>query len=358
MSAQIGQVMTMGLPGPELDEELRDFIRQYQPGGFILFGRNIESPSQLRELTQELVSLCAVPPIITVDQEGGRVSRLAKITAQPPFADDLRRARRSDLIEWHGRLMARLLAAFGFNLNLAPVVDMLIDPELDNSLRGRCLGCDPAETVHNARLWMRAHRAEGVGVTIKHFPGYSLCPKDPHGALPVLNRSREEMDKAEFIPFRELLAETDAVMVGHAFYPQLASDGQPSSLSRAIVADLLKNEMGCRALVMTDDLEMGAVASNYSPADLTRHAMRAGNDLLLFCHDREMVEFASVTLEREPTELWQPAAERVLEWKKAMTQKTSVSLSVNLEGLTKEIMELNAEISAALAARGDATFVW
>jgi len=358
MSAQIGQVMTMGLPGPELDEELRDFIRQYQPGGFILFGRNIESPSQLRELTSELVTLCEVPPIITVDQEGGRVSRLAKITAQPPFADDLRRARRSDLIEWHGRLMARLLAAFGFNLNLAPVVDMLIDPELDNSLYGRCLGSRPEETVQNARLWMRAHRAEGVGVTIKHFPGYSLCPKDPHGALPVLNRSREEMDKSEFIPFRELLAETDAVMVGHAFYPQLASDGQPSSLSRAIVSDLLKKEMGCQALVMTDDLEMGAVASNYSPADLTRRAMHAGNDLLLFCHDREMVEFASVVLEREPTELWQPAAERVLEWKKNRPQPAVHAGSATVAELTAEIEDLNAAVSSALADVGDKPFVW
>jgi len=348
VKTKIGQVMTMGLPGPQLDKELRDFIRRYQPGGFILFGRNIESPEQLRELTSELQSLCDVTPIITVDQEGGRVSRLAKITVQPPSADDLRRARRPDLIEWHGRLMARILAGFGFNLNLAPVVDILIDPNFDNSLRGRCFGSDPAETVKNARLWMRAHRAEGVGVTIKHFPGYSYCSKDPHGTLPVVNRSYEEMQKVELLPFSELLCDTDAVMVGHAFYPKLAGDGLPSSLSKSLVNDLLRQQLGCKALVMTDDLEMGAVASRFTPADLTKLALSAGNDVLLFCHDREMVEFATCVLEREDSELWLSAAERVLSWKQHLSNCAGKAKPVDFKELLEELRELSAQTSTAL----------
>lgn len=352
-----GQVLIMGLPGPELDEEMRERIERIQPAGFILFARNIVSAEQLRALTHELRSLCTISPIITVDQEGGRVSRLAKITARPPFADELRRAGRVDLIEWHGSLMARVQAAFGFTLNLAPVVDMLLNADLDNSLSGRCLGTDPQEVIRNARTWMRAHRAQGVGVTIKHFPGYSCCENDPHGGLPVVRRSKAELEACELIPFRELMAETDVVMVGHALYPELAGDGLPSSMSRDVVSGLLRGGLGCRALVMTDDLEMGAVTSEFSPAQITLNALRAGNDILLFCHDWEMTEFAVMTMELDCQESdWRPAAERVLAWKRSAPRLKFDPLRLDPRELTREIEQLTAETLACLRDKGEEPF--
>lgn len=347
----------MGLPGPELDEDYRERIRRIQPGGFILFARNIETPTQLRALTHELRALCDIPPIIMVDQEGGRVSRLEKITARPPYADELRRAARADLIEWHGRLMAKVLSAFGFTLNLAPVVDILLDPKLDNSLSGRCLGATPDEVVQNAAIWMRSHREHGVGVTIKHFPGYSLCANDPHGGLPVLNRTLDEMMGCELYPFRKLAPLADVVMVGHALYPELAKDKLPSSLSREIIRNLLRGQLGFQKLVMTDDLEMGAVSSQFSPAELTINAINAGNDLLLFCHDWEMVEFAIMTIHEDlQPQDWLPAVERVLAWKRQAPKPPYDPLKLDPTELTREIRELADKTLSALKQRGEDPF--
>lgn len=290
----------MGLPGPEIDPGLRTLIRALQPGGFILFGRNIESPAQLRGLTDDLRSLCDIPPIITVDQEGGRVSRLNNIAESPPPADALRRAADPRLIESHGTLTARILRLFGFNLDLAPVVDILLDPGADNSLPERCYGATADEVSENAGLFLRALQRGGVAATIKHFPGYSLCRADPHREFPVVGRTRAELESDELAPFRALAPESAALMVGHAHYPALDAVSRPSSFSPVIISGLLRATLGYRGLVITDDLEMGAIAKRYGPADTVRMAIAAGNDLLLFCHQIECVEIAVRTLARMP----------------------------------------------------------
>lgn len=319
MSTPVGQLLTMGLPGPDPDPELRSFIRAIQPGGFILFGRNIETPSQLRRLTDDLWSLCDEPPIITVDQEGGRVSRLSNVAEMPPFADALRRAADPSLITDHGALTARLLRLFGFNLNLAPVVDILLDPNLDNSLPDRCYGTTPEEVSRNAGLFLRALQAGGVAATIKHFPGYSLCRSDPHREFPVVDRTSQELDAEELAPFRSLLHESAAIMVGHAHYPALDPDPRPSCFSPVIVSQLLRQNMGFRGLVITDDLEMGAIAKQHGPADTARLAIAAGNDLLLFCHQTECVEIAHRTLAAMPSNRLADAMSRITAFKRKLS---------------------------------------
>lgn len=318
MDTNVGQLLTMGLPGPDPDPGLRSLIRAIQPGGFILFGRNIESPVQLRKLTDDLWSLCDSPPIITVDQEGGRVSRLNNIAEAPPCADALRRAADPSLIGDHGALTARLLRLFGFNLDLAPVVDILLDPGADNSLPDRCYGVTPEEVVANAGLFLRALQAGGVAATIKHFPGYSLCRADPHREFPVVSRSTGQLESTELAPFRALLSEAAAVMVGHAHYPALDPEHRPSSFSPVIIADLLRAKMGFTGLVMTDDLEMGAIAKRHGPAETVRLAIAAGNDLLLFCHQTECIEIAHRTLmAMDPATLAAPL-ERISAFKRAL----------------------------------------
>ncbi len=309
----------MGLPGPDPDPGLRDLIRRIQPGGFILFGRNIESPHQLRQLTDDLRSLCDSPPIITVDQEGGRVSRLNNVTEAPPSADALRRARDPSLISEHGALTARLLRLFGFNLDLAPVIDILLDPDTDNSLPDRCYGTTPDEVIANAGLFLRSLQAGGVAATIKHFPGYSLCRADPHREFPTVDRTPHELECAELAPFRALAPHAAAVMVGHAHYPGLDPVIRPSSFSPEIVASLLRQAIGFRGLVITDDLEMGAIAKRHGPADTVRLAVAAGNDLLLFCHQTECVEIALRTLEAMPPATLAPHLDRVAAFKKSFS---------------------------------------
>ena len=156
--SETGQLLLTGVPGTELDAASAALYREIQPGGFILFGRNIKAPSQLRKLVDDLRGLSDIEPIITIDQEGGRVSRLRLIGNEPPNAQQLRERDRIELIERHGAITARLLRLFGFNLDLCPVLDISFDDEADNSLRGRCYGRDVAQTIRNAGAFNRTLR--------------------------------------------------------------------------------------------------------------------------------------------------------------------------------------------------------
>src|SRR5437667_3239008 len=156
--SSLGQLILCGVPGKELDAASAEIFRRVQPGGFILFGRNIESASQLRKLIDDLRDLSAVEPIVTIDQEGGRVSRLRLIGSEPPNAQQLRDKGDLELIRRHGDITGRLLPLFGFNLDLCPVLDISFDDDADNSLRGRCYGKTVDQVVRNAGAFNEAMR--------------------------------------------------------------------------------------------------------------------------------------------------------------------------------------------------------
>src|SRR5450432_210031 len=177
-SSRTGQLLLIGVPGTELDAETARTFREIQPGGFILFGRNIRTPSQLRKLIDDLRGLGEIEPIITIDQEGGRVSRLKLIGNEPPNAQQLRDKGDVELIRRHGHITGRLLRIFGFNLDLCPVLDISFDDDADNSLRGRCYGKNVAQVIRNAEAFNDGLRAEGIASCGKHFPGYSRAPLD------------------------------------------------------------------------------------------------------------------------------------------------------------------------------------
>lgn len=307
----------MGVPGPELTEGLRSLIERVQPGGFILFGRNLATPQQVYELCRELASLCEEPPILTIDQEGGRVSRLKRIGEEPPSGYELCLAGREDWCEEHGVLTGKLLGLFGINLNLAPVVDFSIDEERDNSLKGRCLGRDVDEVRRNAGAFLRGMESVGVQGTAKHFPGYTFCELDPHGELPRIMRSRAEMEREELRSFRNF-RHAAAFMVGHGTFPAWHGDGLPASLSKAVVTGLLREGMDYDGLVMTDDLEMGAIANHYPSEVATRLAMEAGNDILLYCHNPACVEIAHGVLAEMKAEVLGPALGRIAGFKRKL----------------------------------------
>ena len=152
-SHRIGQLLLTGVPGPELDADTARRFKALQPGGFILFGRNIVSPEQLRKLIDDLRDLSDIEPIITIDQEGGRVSRLRLIGNEPPNAQALREKGDPALITKHGKLTGELLRLFGFNLDLCPVLDISYDDQADNSLKGRCYGTNAQEVINIIHVW-------------------------------------------------------------------------------------------------------------------------------------------------------------------------------------------------------------
>jgi beta-N-acetylhexosaminidase len=298
--ASTGQLLLVGVRGAELERDEAKLLRRVQPGGFILFGRNIKTPAQLRKLTDALRDLSKLEPIITIDQEGGRVSRLRLIGNEPPNAQQLRDKGDLELIRRHGDITGRLLRLFGFNLDLCPVLDISFDDEADNSLGGRCYGRTADEVVRNAGAFNDALRGAGIASCGKHFPGYSAATLDAHHDLPKIQRTRAELDANELAVFREFSAQVDSMMVCHGWYPVFERKKKPASLSYRVVTDLLRGELSFDGLVMTDDLDMGAILNEYPFHEMLRLTFAAGNDLAMICHRVEKIGDALEVIEKLP----------------------------------------------------------
>jgi beta-N-acetylhexosaminidase len=314
----LGQLILCGVPGKELDAASAEMFRRVQPGGFILFGRNIESASQLRKLIDDLRDLSEVEPIITIDQEGGRVSRLRLIGSEPPNAQQLRDKDDVDLIRRHGDITGRLLRVFGFNLDLCPVLDISFDDNADNSLRGRCYGKTVEQVVRNAGVFNEAMRKQGIASCGKHFPGYTCAKSDAHFELPRIDRTREELNQNELAVFKQFTDRVDSMMICHGWYPSLVAEKTPASLSHRVITDLLRNEFGFDGLVMTDDLDMGAILNGYGLNDTIRLAIEAGNDLVMICHRIPEIENVRKILETLPRQQIHRALASVAKFKKTM----------------------------------------
>ncbi len=316
-----GQLLLVGVPGAELDPATAEKFRAIQPGGYILFGRNIQTAPQLRKLIDDLRDLSDVEPIITIDQEGGRVSRLKLLGHEPPNAEQLRKKGDPELIRRHGEITGKLLRLFGFNLDLCPVLDISFDDDADNSLRGRCYGGTAAEVIEKAGIFNDALRATGILSCGKHFPGYTHAGLDPHHELPRLHRTRAEMEAVEFAVFRHFAHKAggsprvDSMMIGHIAIDGLDGSGLPASLSPTIIDRLLREDMGFDGLVMTDDLDMGAILNHYGFAETMRMALAAGNDLLMICHRVEMAAEALDAIKDLPAHQLTPALARVEKYK-------------------------------------------
>jgi beta-N-acetylhexosaminidase len=310
-----GQLLLIGVPGPELNAETAAAFRKLQPGGFILFGRNIQTACQLRKLIDELRNLSKIEPIITIDQEGGRVSRLKLIGNEPPSAQQLRDKGDLSLIRRHGEITGRLLRLFGFNLDLCPVLDISFDDEAENSLKGRCYGRTAEEVIEKAGAFNDSLRATGILSCGKHFPGYASAGLDPHHELPVIRRSRESMEEHELAVFRKFTSKVDSMMIAHISVSGLEAGDLPASLSPALIRGLLRDEMGFEGLTMTDDLDMGAILNHYGFEETMKRGITAGNDLLMICHRIELAAEAKRALELLPTAQIEPALANVARFK-------------------------------------------
>ncbi len=343
-----GQLLLTGVPGPELDPESARAFRDIQPGGFILFGRNIKTPTQLRKLIDDLRDLSKVEPIITIDQEGGRVSRLKLIGNEPPNAQQLRDKGDLALIRRHGDITGRILRLFGFNLDLCPVLDISFDDEADNSLRGRCYGRTVAEVNEKAGAFNDALRATGILSCGKHFPGYSSAGLDPHHELPALDRSRELMEAHELAVFRHFAKTVDSMMIGHIAISGLDSVNRPASLSGKIIRDLLRKDMGFEGLIMTDDLDMGAILNHYGFEDTMRLGIEAGNEMLMICHRVDMTAAAKKAIDSMGEKL-DSALESMARCKSRLVAPDAFSVEA-FESVDAEIYDLRVQVLGAESA--------
>jgi beta-N-acetylhexosaminidase len=349
-SDSLGQLIMTGVPGKELDAKTAQLFRRVQPGAFILFGRNIESPAQLRKLIDDLRDLSHVEPIITVDQEGGRVSRLRRIGNEPPNAQQLRDKDDIDLIRRHGDITGRLLRLFGFNLDLCPVLDISFDDDAENSLSGRCYGRSVEHVVRNAGAFNAAMRGQGIASCGKHFPGYSAATSDAHYQLPRIERTREELDQNELAVFRQFVNDVDSMMICHGWYPCFEPEKTPASLSRHVITDLLRSEFGFEGLIMTDDLDMGAILNGYSLDQTIRFAIAAGNDLVMICHRIPEIENVHRILGKLPSKQTQHAQQSVARLKKKLSPPAEFAETA-FRKIDNEIWELRVAVLGEERAR-------
>jgi beta-N-acetylhexosaminidase len=339
----LGQLIMIGVPGKELDAETAQLFRRVQPGAFILFGRNLENAAQLRKLIDDLRDVSEVEPIITVDQEGGRVSRLRRIGSEPPNAQQLRETGDVNLIRRHGDITGRLLRLFGFNLDLCPVLDISFDDEAENSLRGRCYGRTVEEVIRNAGAFNEAMREQGIASCGKHFPGYSAATSDAHYQLPRIDRTREELDQNELAVFRKFANNVDSMMICHGWYPCFETEKTPASLSRRVITDLLRGEFGFNGLAMTDDLDMGAILTGYTLEDTIRLAVMAGNDLVMICHRIPEIENVRRILGTLPADQIDRALASIARFKKNLTPPDEFSERA-FQKIDREVWDLRVDV--------------
>jgi len=339
----LGQLIMTGVPGKELSAETARLFRRVQPGAYILFGRNIESATQLRKLIDDLRDLSDIEPIITIDQEGGRVSRLRLIGNEPPNAQQLRDKNDIDLIRRHGDITGRLLRLFGFNLDLCPVLDISFNDDAENSLYGRCYGKTVEQVVRNAGAFNEAMRRQGIASCGKHFPGYSAATSDAHYQLPRIDRSREELDQNELAVFEQIVSNVDSMMICHGWYPCFEPQPKPATVSRRIVTGLLRNEFGFDGLVMTDDLDMGAILIGYRLDETIRLTINAGNDIGMLCHRVPEIETVHRILGTLPSDQIERAQKKIGDFKKNLSPPYKFSENAFQE-INREIADLRTAV--------------
>lgn len=292
---KVGQLLIGGFEGTEIGDQATRLVQEYQVGGLILYGRNIAGAGQLVTLTNGLKALNGdgIPLFLSIDQEGGGVDRMPPEVRRTPGAYCVGQTGSVPAAQSYGDVLAAECAAFGLNLDFAPVLDVWSNP--GNTVIGQRAFSADARTV--AGLGPAAARRmmdQGVIPVVKHFPGHGDTAVDSHVGLPVVDKSPEELEETELIPFRAAIqsAGTDgqvpAVMVAHILLTQLDPE-RPASLSPAVVTGLLREELGFAGAVLTDDLTMGAVTQSYGLGEAAVLAVEAGCDILLVCHGQDSV---------------------------------------------------------------------
>jgi len=301
---KIGQLFMVGIQGEALSRDERLIVEQCGFGGFILFGRNCREAKQILSLCRALWKTGAeLPPLIAIDQEGGRVHRLPQPFTHFPSAALIGRSGDSDLAYRAGRAAAAELSLLGINLNFAPVLD--VDSNPNNPIIGdRSFGRRPDQVIKFASPYAQGLRHGGIIPCGKHFPGHGDTDKDSHLDLPVVEKALAELKAVELPSFVQACRSgIEALLTAHVIYRALDPE-LPATLSERIVTGLLHHELGYDGVVFSDDLEMKAISANYGAEQAATLALRAGVDALLFCHELihavQALEFLCAEAEKEP----------------------------------------------------------
>ena len=288
---KVGQLLMIGIHGKTLNDDAKFMINEYRVGGIILFDRNMESKDQVKSLIADInktgKSAGLTPLFIGIDQEGGAVARMEDQLIKVPPAEELGKEPIEQAVSL-AKQSGTELKDLGFNINFAPVADLGLT-------YGRSFSTNPDDVVRYASAVGKAYDEAGLWYSYKHFPGIGKTDVDLHADTSVVPVSKETLLNEDTKVFVDLIKQskpnTYAIMVSHAMYPQIDVD-HPSSLSKAIITDWLRKDMGYNGVVVTDDMDMGALAKHYTFGDMAVQSILAGSDILLVCHEYEHMQEA------------------------------------------------------------------
>lgn len=281
---KIAQMLIVYYIGDEYDENLSNIIKEVKPGGFILMSDNITTYDRTLNFVKGMQNDSDIPMIISTDEEGGSVQRIKGIrdisVTDIPYMYYLGQTKDKNLAYKVGEIIANELRTIGVNLTYAPVMDIYSNP--NNTVIGkRSFGSDP-NTVYDMATSLRNGIEDNlVNTCIKHFPGHGDTETDSHFEIPIINKTLDELENSDLLPFIKSINDTNMIMVGHIALPKITNSSIPASLSKEIVTDLLKNKYNYKGLVITDALNMRSLTNNYSDKEIYTMAINAGVDLLL-----------------------------------------------------------------------------
>ncbi len=283
---KIGQLMIVGLDGTEIDENIKYMIEKKHIGGFILFKNNIVNAEQTAELLntlKETNNSNPLPLFLSVDEEGGNVYRLPQEFLKMPAARKIGDINDEKISLEYGKILGMRIKSLGFNMDFAPVLDVNSNP--NNPVIGnRAFGFTVDIVADNGLQAMKGINSENIVSIVKHFPGHGDTATDSHIKLPVVDKELKELESLELIPFAKAIAENvDGIMVAHILFPKIDGDN-PSTISKAIIDDMLREKLAYDGVVISDDMTMGAIMENYGIEDASVRFLKAGGDIVLVCH--------------------------------------------------------------------------
>lgn len=292
-----GQLLVIGFDGTAMSPDLGELLARIQPAGVILFARNIVNAQQTHQLLKDCQAGVKQPLFTMVDLEGGRVDRFRNVTGPSPSAADVFRTGDGRLYRRHGEIIGKLCRAFGFNADLAPVLDLALEPSR-TVMSTRSVSANPQEIIVYAREFLAGLASAKLIGCGKHFPGLGEGKLDSHHELPVIKKSFDDLWAEDLVPYRTMKRDLPMVIVNHGNYPSVTKDKLPASLSKKWITDVLRRRIDYRGLIVSDDLEMGGVLKAAPVERAAVEFIRAGGDLCLVCHERQAVERAFAELER------------------------------------------------------------
>ncbi|MDC7250793.1 MAG: beta-N-acetylhexosaminidase [Sphaerochaetaceae bacterium] len=348
---QIGQHIIIGFQGTEMDEDFISAVKNYKIGNVILFARNITSKNQVKKLVNDIYSLyekeVGIIPFITIDQEGGMVTRLSEDCVNIAGAMALSATDNKEYIKKSTEINCKQLRELGINCNLAPVLD--VNCNKDNPVIGvRSYSDNPQKVATIATNIINTYEENNLLCVGKHFPGHGDTNLDSHLTLPTVDKDLDSLNEMELHPFKVAIDKgLPAIMTSHILYPALEKKGIPATMSKAIITDLLRGKMGFEGLVFSDDMEMNAIKNYYGTAKGVIESLKAGADLMFVSHHPKIAIQVCEEIEKAykknefDNRMWDNSLKRILLFKE------SYAKIKNIRPITEEDKKYNTKVKEA-----------